>query len=65
MMFAGTEILPGDVAEIMLGQEATPESLAALRESLGLNKSAPVRYFEWLGDMARSRNAVTYLSATK
>ena len=52
LMFAGTEILPGDVAEIMLGQEATPESLAALREKLGLNKSAPVRYFEWLGDMA-------------
>ena len=49
LMFAGTEILPGDVAEIMLGQEATPESLAALREKLGLNKSAPVRYLEWLG----------------
>ena len=52
LMFVGTEILPGDVAEIMLGQEATPESLAALREKLGLNKSAPARYFEWLGDMA-------------
>ena len=52
LMFVGTEILPGDVAEVMLGQEATPESLAALREKLGLNKSAPVRYFEWLGDMA-------------
>ena len=51
LMFAGTEILPGDVAEIMLGQEATPSSLKALREELGLNKSAPVRYFEWLGDM--------------
>ena len=53
LMFAGTEILPGDVAEIMLGQEATPESLHALREALGLNKSAATRYFEWLGDMAR------------
>jgi peptide/nickel transport system permease protein len=52
LMFAGTEILPGDVAEIMLGQEATPSSLKALRKELGLNKSAPVRYFEWLGDMA-------------
>ena len=52
LMFAGTEILPGDVAEIMLGQEATPESLAARPRKLGLNKSAPVRYFEWLGDMA-------------
>ena len=53
LMFAGTEILPGDVAQIMLGQEATPENLAALREALGLNKPAWVRYFEWLGDMAR------------
>ena len=53
LMFAGTEILPGDVAQIMLGQEATPENLAALREALGLNKPAWLRYFEWLGDMAR------------
>ena len=53
LMFVGTEILPGDVAEIMLGQEATAESLAALRKSLGLEKSAPVRYFEWLGDMVQ------------
>ena len=52
LMFAGTEILPGDVAEIMLGQEATPESLAALREKLGLNEPAAIRYFQWLGDMA-------------
>ena len=51
LMFAGTEILPGDVAEIMLGQEATPESLAALRGKLGLDKPAPLRYLEWLGDM--------------
>ena len=52
LMFAGTEILPGDVAEIMLGQEATPESLAALRGKLGLDKPAALRYLEWLGDMA-------------
>ena len=54
IMFAGTEILPGDVAEIMLGMEATPESLAALRSELGLNRPAYIRYFEWLGDMARA-----------
>lgn len=52
LVFAGTEILPGDVAEIILGQEATPETLAALRSELGLDKSAVVRYFEWLGDLA-------------
>ncbi|MBT6278042.1 MAG: ABC transporter permease [Chromatiales bacterium] len=52
LVFAGTEILPGDVAQIVLGQAATPESLAALRAELGLDKPAPIRYFEWLGDMA-------------
>ncbi len=53
LIFAATEILPGDVATVMLGQEATPASVAALRESLGLDKPAPVRYVEWLGDMAQ------------
>lgn len=52
LVFAGTEILPGDVAEIVLGQSATPESLAALRAELGLDKAWYVRYFGWLGDMA-------------
>jgi len=51
LVFAGTEILPGDVAEIVLGQSATPESLAALRSELGLDKPWYVRYFGWLGDM--------------
>ncbi len=51
LIFIGTEILPGDVAEILLGQQATPESLATLRQELGLDQSAPVRYLEWLRDM--------------
>ena len=51
IVFAGTEILPGDVAQIILGQSATPESLAALRKELGLDQPALVRYLEWLGDM--------------
>jgi len=51
LVFAGTEILPGDVAEIILGQSATPENLAKLRAELGLDKPAVVRYFDWLGDM--------------
>ncbi len=51
LIFAMTEILPGDVAEIVLGQSATPESLAALRAELGLDQPWYVRYFGWLGDM--------------
>jgi peptide/nickel transport system permease protein len=49
LIFAGTQILPGDVAQSILGQQATPESLANLREELGLNAPAYVRYFKWLG----------------
>ena len=59
MVFAGTEILPGDVAQAILGQQATPESLQAIRDELGLERSAFIRYFEWLtnflmGDLGRS-----------
>ncbi|MBN9221721.1 MAG: ABC transporter permease [Mesorhizobium sp.] len=49
LIFAGTQILPGDVAQAILGQSATPESLANLREQLGLNEPAYLRYFHWLG----------------
>jgi peptide/nickel transport system permease protein len=48
LIFAGTQILPGDVATAMLGQQATPEAVANIREELGLNRPAVVRYFDWL-----------------
>ncbi|NGQ92354.1 ABC transporter permease [Rhodobacter sp. HX-7-19] len=49
LIFLGTEALPGDVAQAILGQSATPEALANMREALGLNQPAYVRYFQWLG----------------
>ncbi|MHA7888070.1 MULTISPECIES: ABC transporter permease [Roseicyclus] len=48
IIFGATELLPGDLAQQILGQGATPETLAALREQLGLNDPAPVRYWNWL-----------------
>lgn len=48
VIFAGTIILPGDVAQSILGQSATPEALANLRAELGLNEPALGRYFDWL-----------------
>ena len=51
LIFAGTQILPGDVAQSILGQSATPEALANLREELGVNEPAVTRYFNWLGGM--------------
>ncbi len=50
LIFAGTEILPGDVAASILGQSATPEALANLRAELKLDDPAPVRYFRWFGN---------------
>lgn len=59
LIFASTQILPGDVATAILGQSATPETVAAIRRDLGLDRPAPVRYAEWLGgfvcgDLGRS-----------
>ncbi len=49
LIFAGTTMLPGDVAQQILGQSATPQALENLRAELGLNDPALSRYFSWLG----------------
>ena len=49
IIFGAVEMLPGDIAEAVLGQGATVENVAAMREQLGLDRPAVVRYFEWLG----------------
>ena len=48
LIFFGVEALPGDTAQAMLGQSATPEALANLREKMGLNDPLLGRYFHWL-----------------
>ena len=53
IVFAITAVLPGDAAQEQLGQDATPEALAALRAQMGLNVPAPQRYLHWLGGMVR------------
>ena len=53
LIFAGTEVLPGDLASAILQNSATPESLAEMRQELGLDRPAAVRYVEWLGNAAR------------
>lgn len=47
MVFIATEILPGDVASAILGQAATEESKAILRDQLGLNEPVVLRFFSW------------------
>ena len=49
LIFVGTEILPGDVAQNILGQSATPQALENLRAQLGLNDPPLTRYLDWFG----------------
>ena len=53
IVFSITAVLPGDAAQEQLGQEATAESLAALRAQMGLDVPAPLRYVRWLGGIVR------------
>jgi peptide/nickel transport system permease protein len=51
VIFTITNLLPGDAAQAALGQEATPELVAALRAKMGLDLPAHVRYLHWLGGL--------------
>lgn len=58
-VFFATDMLPGDVAQILLGQAATPEAVAGLREAMGLDEPALQRFVGWLiglthGDLGTS-----------
>lgn len=49
--FAVTNILPGDVAMMIMGTQSNPEALAGLRDSLGLNDPLVMQYLRWIGGM--------------
>lgn len=53
LVYFAVQALPGDVAQQLLGQNATPEAVAALREKLGLDTNVWLRYVEWLGSAVR------------
>ncbi len=53
MVFVITNLLPGDVAQELLGQSATPEAVAGLRKALGLDVPPIERYLAWLGGLIR------------
>lgn len=48
IIFSATQLLPGDVAQVILGQFATPQAVENLREELGLNRPVVVQYWDWL-----------------
>ncbi|CAG0950030.1 MAG: ABC transporter permease [Rhizobiaceae bacterium] len=51
VVFSVLEILPGDPAQLMLGMNATPDALEALREQMGLNQPLLFRYLDWVGGL--------------
>jgi peptide/nickel transport system permease protein len=62
IVFAITDLLPGDAAEAQLGQEATAESLAALRHQMGLDVSGPRRYGQWLAGLLQGQPGVSVVT---
>lgn len=48
LIFAAFNLIPGDPASLILGTNATPQAIAALRHTLGLDQSMPLRYLGWL-----------------
>jgi len=69
LTFLIASLLPGDLATVLLGDQATPETLAALRRDLGLDQPIPLRFAHWLaqvlqGDLGRSfRTGQTVVAA--
>lgn len=51
--FAMLRLIPGDPAQIMLGEHATPDAIARIRERMGLDQPIPVQYVRYLGDVLR------------
>jgi peptide/nickel transport system permease protein len=60
VVFVVLEVLPGDPARVMLGVEAQPESVKALRAELGLDRPAAARYLAWIGGFARGDLGLSY-----
>ncbi|MDD8021858.1 MAG: ABC transporter permease [Paracoccaceae bacterium] len=60
VIFALIEVTPGDPASFMLGLNAAPETVAALRDQLGLNDPLPLRYLHWVAGMVQGDFGLSY-----
>jgi len=60
VIFLAVNALPGDFAQAILGQGATPEAIASIRRDLGLNEPMVTRYFGWLGNMLTGDLGVSF-----
>jgi len=60
VVFLVMEVLPGDPAEVMLGLNAQPDTLAALRAQMGLDRPAPERFIAWVGSFLSGDLGISY-----
>jgi peptide/nickel transport system permease protein len=62
VIFLVLQVIPGDPAQLILGTQATPENLQALRHKLGLDLPLPVQYGKWMGGILRGDlgRSITY-----
>jgi peptide/nickel transport system permease protein len=60
VIFVICRLLPGDVARVILGREATDAAVAALRTELGLDRPLPVQYVAWLFDFVRGDWGISF-----
>jgi len=60
VVFAATEMLPGDVAQILLGQAATEEAVAGLRAAMHLDDPAILRFVRWLAGLLQGDLGTSY-----
>jgi peptide/nickel transport system permease protein len=65
IIFSISQVLPGDVARILLGREAGEEAVQTLRAQLGLNDPLPTRYVRWVSDFVRGNWGVSYSNNEK
>lgn len=64
LIFVSLRVLPGDVAQLIAGTEATPEQVAALRASLGLEAPLWTQYLEWVGGLLRGDLGTSLVTGT-
>ena len=62
IIFVAILMLPGGFAEAILGQAATPETVAAFNKEIGLDQPAHVRYFNWIGGVLQGDFGTSYAS---
>jgi peptide/nickel transport system permease protein len=62
LVFIFLHLIPGDPAQVMAGERATPDQVAALREQLGLNQPLPLQYLVFLGNLLRFNFGTSIIS---